>query len=88
MSGIIQSVATFVFGVTISFIYLWKMALVILPTAPLVVMSVLFEAKYMEKTANIESSGLEEVTKLATEAIGNIRTVASLREFAIFNSKR
>lgn len=68
------------FGVTISFYYLWKMALVILPTAPLVVMSVLFEAKYMAKTAAIEATGMEEVTKVATEAISNIRTVASLRK--------
>lgn len=75
--------ATFVFGVTISFMYLWKMALVILPTAPLVVMSVLFEAKYMAKTASIEAAGMEEVTKVATEAISNIRTVASLSECAL-----
>lgn len=80
LSGIIQSIATFLFGVTISFIYIWKMALVILPTAPLVVLSVLFEAKHMANTAAMESAGIEEVTKIATEAISNVRTVASLRQ--------
>lgn len=54
------------------------MALVILPTAPLVIISVLFEAKYMAKTGAVESAGVEEITKVATEAISNIRTVASL----------
>lgn len=32
----------------------------------------------MANTAALELSGIEEVTKLATEAISNIRTVASL----------
>lgn len=41
----IQSVATFVFGVAVAFTYVWKMALVILPAAPLVILSVLFEGK-------------------------------------------
>lgn len=54
------------------------MALVILPTAPLVIMSVLFEAKYLANTAASEASGVEEITKVATEAVTNIRTVASL----------
>lgn len=54
------------------------MALVILPTAPLVVCSVLFEGRYMANTAHVEKAGIEEVTKIATEAISNIRTVASL----------
>ncbi|XP_037037808.1 multidrug resistance protein homolog 65 isoform X3 [Bradysia coprophila] len=80
LSGMIQSVATFVFGVSVAFAYIWKMALVILPTAPLVIFSVLFEGKYMANTAEVERRGIEEIAKLATEAISNIRTVASLRQ--------
>ena len=62
------------------------MALVILPTAPLVLASVLFEAKHMASTANTEKAAIEELTKVATEAISNIRTVASLSNlFKIYN---
>lgn len=32
----------------------------------------------MANTAAMETAGIEEVTKVATEAISNIRTVASL----------
>lgn len=32
----------------------------------------------MAKTTAFESAGVEEITKMATEAISNIRTVASL----------
>lgn len=48
----------------------------------------------MANTAAMEASGIEEVTKLATEAISNIRTVASLsklnyhnQDFCDFNSQ-
>lgn len=34
----------------------------------------------MERTGAFESAGVEEITKMATEAISNIRTVASLRQ--------
>lgn len=37
--------------------------------------------RYMANTAAMETAGIEEVTKVATEAISNIRTVASLRKY-------
>ena len=77
-SGIIQSIATFSLGLIVACIYAWKLALIILPTAPIVIASVLYEAKHMASAATTEKEGLEEITKLATEAISNIRTVASL----------
>ena len=57
------------------------MALVTLPTAPIVLAVVLFEAKHMASTASTEKAAIEDLTKLATEAIANIRTVASLSNF-------
>ncbi|KAG4076722.1 hypothetical protein HA402_002009 [Bradysia odoriphaga] len=80
VSGMIQSVASFIIGVIIAFVYVWKMALVILPTAPLVIFSVFLEERYMADTAEVERKGIEDIAKLATEAILNIRTVASLRQ--------
>lgn len=40
-----------------------------------------FLYRYMANTAAMETAGIEEVTKVATEAISNIRTVASLRKY-------
>lgn len=37
-------------------------------------------SRYMANTAAVEKQGIEEIAKIATEAILNIRTVASLRQ--------
>lgn len=40
-----QSLSQFLIGTVTAFIYIWKMALVLLPIVPLVIATVLFEAK-------------------------------------------
>lgn len=40
----------------------------------------------MAKTSKMESTGMETVTKVANEAISNIRTVASLSKIYLINN--
>uniref|UniRef100_T1PIN6 ABC-type xenobiotic transporter n=1 Tax=Musca domestica TaxID=7370 RepID=T1PIN6_MUSDO len=79
LSGIIQAFSNFVVGLTLSFYYSWKLALLCLSTCPIIVGSVIFEAKFMTTSMIREKLVLEEACRIATEAIANIRTVAGLR---------
>ncbi|XP_061393533.1 multidrug resistance protein homolog 65 [Musca vetustissima] len=79
LSGIIQAFSNFVIGLTLSFYYSWKLALLCLSTCPIIVGSVIFEAKFMTTSMIREKVVLEEACRIATEAIANIRTVAGLR---------
>lgn len=80
IGAIFQSISTLVFGVTVAFIYCWKLALVCLSSVPLVIGSVLFEARFMTKASFLEKTIIEGSTQIAMESVGNIRTVASLRQ--------
>lgn len=75
---ILQSISTFVIGIVVAFHYSYKLSLVCLAAVPLSLLTVLIEAKHMSKTAIVEKESTEMGTKIATEAITNIRTVASL----------
>ncbi|XP_073843183.1 multidrug resistance protein homolog 65-like [Musca autumnalis] len=79
LSGLIQAFSNFVVGLTLSFYYSWKLALLCLSTCPIIVGSVIFEAKFMTTSMIREKIVLEEACRIATEAIANIRTVAGLR---------
>lgn len=46
LSGLIQAFSNFIVGITISFYYSWKLALLCLSSCPFIVGSVIFEAKY------------------------------------------
>lgn len=50
-------------------------SIVVIPT---ILVGVIFEGKSMAQSAVAEKMALEDATKIATEAISNIRTVASL----------
>lgn len=75
---ILQSISTFVIGIIVAFNYSIKLSFVCLAAVPLTFITVLIEAKHMSKTAIVEKESTETGTKIATEAITNIRTVASL----------
>ncbi|XP_059619981.1 multidrug resistance protein homolog 65 [Phlebotomus argentipes] len=82
IGGIIQAITTLVVGISVSMVYSWKLALVCMCFVPLVLGSVIFEAKFMTTSFMAEKKAIEEATKIATEALLNIRTVASLRQEA------
>ncbi|TMW50756.1 hypothetical protein DOY81_004144 [Sarcophaga bullata] len=79
LSGLIQAFSNFVIGLTLSFYYSWKLALLCVSSCPIIVGSVIFEAKFMTTSMIREKVVLEEACRIATEAIANIRTIAGLR---------
>lgn len=78
IGSILQAVSTIAIGICVSFYFSWKLTLVTSMTIPLVLSAVFFEGRYMETSATEEKTAMEDATKIATEAISNIRTVASL----------
>uniref|UniRef100_A0A6M2DYA2 ABC-type xenobiotic transporter n=1 Tax=Xenopsylla cheopis TaxID=163159 RepID=A0A6M2DYA2_XENCH len=58
--------------------YTWKMALVSVVSVPLVLGGVFLESRVIGGSSLLEKRALEGATKIAVEAISNVRTVASL----------
>ncbi|XP_022253939.1 multidrug resistance protein 1-like, partial [Limulus polyphemus] len=86
MSNLFQAFSTLVAGLTISFYYNWKLGLVLLCFVPLVLLATYFESRMISGQLLSEKSAGEEATKIAIEAIENIRTVASLHAENTFYS--
>jgi ATP-binding cassette, subfamily B (MDR/TAP), member 1 len=78
IGSIVQAASVIVIGMGVSFYYSWKMTLVASITIPLVLSGIVMEARLVEKNNMKEKNAIESATKLAVEAISNIRTVASL----------
>ncbi|XP_037933641.1 multidrug resistance protein homolog 65-like [Teleopsis dalmanni] len=79
LSNIIQALTNFICSFSIAFAYSWELALICLCTAPFMVAAIVFEAKFANKSALKEKVVLEETSRIATETIAQIRTVAALR---------
>lgn len=78
IGSILQALSTLVLGIGLSMYYTWKMTLVSVVSIPLVLGAVFFEARIMSGQGMQEKKKMEGATRIAIEAIGNIRTVASL----------
>ncbi|XP_046818265.1 multidrug resistance protein homolog 49 isoform X1 [Vespa crabro] len=86
IGAILQALSTLVLGIGLSMYYTWKMTLVSVVSIPLVLGAVFFEARIMSGQGLQEKKKMEAATRIAIEAISNIRTVASLgKETAFFN---
>nr|CAD7426613.1 unnamed protein product [Timema monikensis] len=75
---ILQAASTMVIGTILGLYYSWKLALVSLVTVPLVLGGIYGESKIIHSGGLHEKEALECATKIAVEAIANLRTVASL----------
>ncbi|XP_031626047.1 multidrug resistance protein homolog 65 [Contarinia nasturtii] len=80
LSVIFQSISTFFIGIIVAFAYSVKLSFLCIAAIPLSLITVILEAKHMSKTTLLEKQSTEIGTKIATEAISNIRTVAALRQ--------
>ncbi|XP_055307776.1 multidrug resistance protein homolog 65-like [Sitodiplosis mosellana] len=79
-SLILQAISTFATGIIVSFTSSVKLSLVCLASVPILLIAVFFEAKHLAKSAISEKEAIAAGTKIASESIMNIRTVASLRQ--------
>ncbi|XP_060651912.1 multidrug resistance protein homolog 65 [Drosophila nasuta] len=82
LSGMIQALANFVSGVSVAMYYNWKLSLLCLANCPIIVGSVIVEAKMMSNALIREKQVLEEACRIATESVTNVRTIAGLRREA------
>lgn len=87
IGAILQVISTLVLGIGLSMMYTWKMTLVSVVSIPLVLGAVFFEARIMSATNMQEKKQMEAATRIAIEAISNIRTVASLGKEETFLAK-
>lgn len=78
IGSILQAFSTIVIGIIVSIYFSLKLTLVTSIAIPVVLAAVFFETRYVASSALAEKQAMEKATKIATEAITNIRTVASL----------
>ncbi|XP_012236010.1 multidrug resistance protein homolog 49 isoform X2 [Linepithema humile] len=87
VGSVLQAFSTLVIGIGLSMYYTWKMTLVSVVSIPLVLGAVFFEARVMSGQGMQEKKKMEAATRIAVEAITNIRTVASINKEELFFNK-
>ncbi|XP_052738808.1 multidrug resistance protein homolog 49 [Bicyclus anynana] len=86
LGTMLQGVSTMVLGVSLAMAFSWKMTLVSLLSVPCVIGGICLEGWVTKKSEVKEQRALESASRLATEAVLNVRTVHSLGvEWAILH---
>ncbi|XP_075072541.1 ATP-dependent translocase ABCB1-like [Mixophyes fleayi] len=80
------AVCTLLTAIIIAFVYGWQLTLLILACIPFLIGANFIRMRSMSGHASKDQKALEEAGRISTEAVENIRTVASLtREEAFYN---
>ncbi|XP_021353533.1 multidrug resistance protein 1-like isoform X2 [Mizuhopecten yessoensis] len=86
MGKLLENIANMGTALIISFIYGWQLTLIIIAFIPIIAAAGALEFQLLSGVAGKNKEALEGAGKVATEGIGNIRTVASLtKEETFFN---
>ncbi|XP_022916897.2 ATP-dependent translocase ABCB1-like isoform X1 [Onthophagus taurus] len=75
---VLNSSSTLIIAAGLSIYFEWRLALVSLSIVPIILIATYLESKLQMVTSTGSKNALESSTKIAVEAVGNIRTVASL----------
>lgn len=84
VGAILHAVFTLLISITTSLVLEWRLGLVGCAFVPLVLIGTFAQSKIIIGHDNLEKKALQKASKLAIEAITNIRTVASLRKETYF----
>lgn len=76
MGIIVQGVSMVVFGLSLGFVYGWRLTLVILGVGPFLALAGILQFKFMGATSAVKEA-FEQANATASEAIAEIRTVKS-----------
>ncbi|CAM6099089.1 unnamed protein product [Calypogeia fissa] len=77
LSLLAMNIATIVAGIVIAFTASWQLALVVLAVVPLLALQSYIQIKWMKGFAQVVKEKYEDASRLATDAVSSIRTVAS-----------
>lgn len=77
--------ATLGLSVGLSMYYEWKLGLIAMAFMPVILAAVFFQQRLMHVENDSHDESLQKSTKLAVEAVGNVRTVIGLAAEDIFH---
>jgi ATP-binding cassette subfamily B (MDR/TAP) protein 1 len=84
---VLQSIATIGLGIGLAMYYEWRLGLVVLCFTPPILLAQYFYLRIARGETLNNQKALERSTKLAVEAVGNIRTVAGLGREKTFHQQ-
>ncbi|GFN90381.1 multidrug resistance protein 1-like, partial [Plakobranchus ocellatus] len=87
LAMIVQSITSMAAGITIAFWFGWKLALLILAMAPIMILSGVLNMWILKGNQLRDTKLLEDAGKTASECVENIRTVQSLAREPYFYDK-